>query len=305
MEFDFGLQQQCEFRRKILDVELSDAFASGLISIEEFQRQSKRLQQISTGLESISISKSRRSFHSGIRVLEIPVLNGLSNSEQEIVSANLLETGRTLQQVFKVSKKLQTLLHKIHRGELGWIGAIFSLSWQRRSMKKIVRSLDLLRKNRNLLEQFIQSTTRQGSSESANIDLIQTFKDFEVSTHRISKMRETLIRDRARILEQTRWLQKYRNQRSQSIRFEAPPISSGSLELCKRLDSKLNLSVENVNERLVVARKLLNVSSPVRESDLEISKPDLGNDVIEIDQCQQRSIRSKKQRILKKIRSHA
>jgi hypothetical protein len=262
--FNDELLKQCMHRFKALKAELSDAQTPGALPGVGFTHRLQRIQSLEKTIESL-IAKRNISVQ-GLMTnhdsnMDLPVLSDCSHLEQRSILISLKETNTAMRQINKDAQNLYGKMRMSHMGTLGWIRAVFFLSWLRKAMSKLVKQLDAVRSMRRSLDHYVKHLSPSRNYGSTQIDIIDTFKEFEHSTSRIAQLKLRIQTENSRNKDQEEWLQLYESKRQMNCYPSSPPLPAEVNKLTYELSGQVMRAAESARDRLTIASRLVKALS--------------------------------------------
>jgi hypothetical protein len=272
------LVQQAKHRLRVLEVELIEAAQSGILNERDYHANGKKLTALRQSIEALTISEAlkepkkpvgtgdtstpgrKNSFD--IETVDLPTLQECSKHEQRIIFKTLQESLKYTQKSVQDTETFLQMAHQVHIGGMRWFKLIFQLSWQRKRIKWASEQLTKVRNYRAHLESFIKTLSDPKSVHGHGTDLVETFREFEVTTARITKLRDTLHRESSINADQERWLGKYEVERKATKPAQEPPSPAELADAAKEIYGPFLAQNHMAKERLVLAKKLVrNIST--------------------------------------------
>jgi hypothetical protein len=256
----------------LLEVELSEAAKSAQIDKKGFDERSAALLKTKETLEKI-IHTAQQAPRVNTSVIELPVLSDCSRLEQNIIRETLVDANTYLEKIAEDAEKLLRVSKRAQERQLGWIRMIFHFSWLRARLSWLDRNLEVSRRSRKVLEDFIRTVSGTSEKDRHHESVLSVFSEFEEATSRVAKLRSRLQVEEAVNRDQKAWLDRYEYRRKCNIKSEQPPPPGDLIQSGKEFSSYLNDGSDLVGQRLTIARKLVSsLTGQPAKKDIKTSK---------------------------------
>lgn len=296
-----GNIEQLIQRYRILSGELIDAYQMKGLSVHEFNDRRKRVELLEERLQNvIDLKRTQNISPIGSLLLnsDLPVFGDSSVSELSAIDRSLDDYILNGRQVVASLKQVEAELNTAQFEGFGWFRGVFRLSSLKQKISKVQQALQLTRKKRVALEQFLKGLSNSEENKSIRDDLIDTFKELELATKRVNLLGDRVETEHKQNRHQIEWLQKVEEARlaeNSSINLPKPTDISA---LKQDIGLPTNDAIDATKDRLVLARKMIHAieKAPFEGTKLTTNKEEMVS--LETD------LRSKKKRLQNKRRNH-
>ncbi len=299
-QFESNIEQLIQ-RYRILSGELIDAYQMKGLSVHEFNDRRKRVELLEERLQNvIDLKRSHNMSPVGSLLLnsDLPIFGDSSISELNAIDRSLDDYILNGRQVVASLKQVEAELNTAQFEGFGWFRGVFRLSSLKQKISKVQQALQLTRKKRLALEQFLKGLSNSEENKSIRDDLIDTFKELELATKRVNLLSDRVETESKQNKNQAEWLQKVEEARlaeNSSINLPKPADISA---LKQNIGLPTTDAIDATKDRLVLARKMIHSieKAPFEGTKLTASKEEM----VPLET----GLRSKKKRLQNKRRNH-